>query len=166
MMLEQFQALAAYHRQMNLQFYTVCAQLGEEELKQDRGAYFKSIFGTLNHMLLTDRLWLSGFLGKPISFGSLYEELYDNFAELRSGREQTDADIKAWVELLTKESLQVPFSDGLQFPLWLTITHFFNHQTHHRGQLSTLLSQSGLDFGATDLPWIEGVSAHVTAGSS
>jgi uncharacterized damage-inducible protein DinB len=60
----------------------------------------------------------------------------------------------------------VPFSDGLQLPLWVTITHFFNHQTHHRGQLSTLLSQAGLNFGATDLPWIEGVRAHVTAGPS
>ena len=78
MMLQQFQVLAAYQRQMNQQFYTVCEQLGEEELRQDRGAYFKSIFGTLNHMLLTDRLWLSGFLGNPISFSSLFEELYDN----------------------------------------------------------------------------------------
>ncbi|HJP38384.1 MAG TPA: DinB family protein [Gammaproteobacteria bacterium] len=166
MMLQQFQVLAAYQRQMNQQFYTVCEQLGEEELRQDRGAYFKSIFGTLNHMLLTDRLWLSGFLGNPISFSSLFEELYDNFAEQRSGREQTDADIKVWVEGLTVKSLQVPFSDGLQLPLWVTITHFFNHQTHHRGQLSTLLSQAGLNFGATDLPWIEGVRAHVTAGPS
>ncbi|MDP7418700.1 MAG: DinB family protein [Gammaproteobacteria bacterium] len=166
MMLQQFQVLAAYQRQMNQQFYTVCEQLGEEELRQDRGAYFKSIFGTLNHMLLTDRLWLSGFLGNPISFSSLFEELYDNFAEQRSGREQTDADIKVWVEGLTVKSLQVPFSDGLQLPLWVTITHFFNHQTHHRGQLSTLLSQAGLNFGATDLPWIEGVRAHVTAEPS
>jgi uncharacterized damage-inducible protein DinB len=164
MMLQQFRMLAAYQRQMNRQFYAACAQLGEAELKQDHGAFFKSIFGTLNHMLLTDRLWLGGFIGDPISFGTLYDELYDNFDEQRAERELTDAAIKAWVETLTVEALKEPFSDGLQLPLWITVTHFFNHQTHHRGQLSALLSQCGVDYGATDLPWIEGVVAHASIG--
>jgi uncharacterized damage-inducible protein DinB len=159
MILQQVHALATYHRQMNRQFYAACARLSEAELKKDRGAFFKSIFGTLNHMLLTDRLWLSGFTGQSIAFGSLDEELYDNFDELRAERERTDADIEAWVETLTTEVLEAPFSEQLTFPRWLTVTHFFNHQTHHRGQLSALLSQCGVDYGATDLPWIEGVAA-------
>lgn len=158
MILQQVHALATYHRQMNRQFYTACARLGEAELKKDRGAFFKSIFGTLNHMLLTDRLWVGGFTGQTIVFGSLDEELYGNFDELRIERERTDAEIGDWVESLTNEVLQAPFSEKLTVPCWLTVTHFFNHQTHHRGQLSVLLSQCGVDYGPTDLPWIEGVT--------
>lgn len=158
MMLQQFRTLAAYHRQMNRQFYTACAKLGDTELKQDRGAFFKSIFGTLNHMLLTDRLWLGGFTGQPVEFGLLDDELYADFGELRTEREHTDAAIEAWVVTLTTAALGKPFSPGPPFPLWLTVTHFFNHQTHHRGQLSALLSQCGVDYGTTDLPWVEGVA--------
>lgn len=164
MMVEQFRTLAAYHRQMNRQFYAACGELGEAELKQDRGAFFKSIFGTLNHMLLTDRLWLGGFTGNPIAFSTLDEELYDNFDELRAERERTDAEIEAWAETLTSEALQEPFNESLRYPLWLTITHFFNHQTHHRGQLSALLSQCGVDYGTTDLPWVEGIAERASMG--
>ncbi len=164
MMVEQFRTLAAYHRQMNRQFYAACVELGEAELKQDRGAFFKSIFGTLNHMLLTDRLWLGGFTGNPIAFSTLDEELYDNFDELRAERERTDAEIEAWAETLTSEALQEPFNESLRYPLWLTITHFFNHQTHHRGQLSALLSQCGVDYGTTDLPWVEGIAERASMG--
>lgn len=164
MMVEQFRTLAAYHRQMNRQFYAACGELGEAELKQDRGAFFKSIFGTLNHMLLTDRLWLGGFTGNPIAFSTLDEELYDNFDELRAERERTDAEIEAWAETLTSEALQEPFNESLRYPLWLTITHFFNHQTHHRGQLSALLSQCGVDYGTTDLPWVEGIAERASIG--
>lgn len=161
MILQQFRVLAAYHRQMNRQFYTACARLDEAELKKDRGAFFRSIFGTLNHMLLTDRLWLGGFTGHRIEFKSLDETLYDDFETLRAERERTDVDIEAWVGTLTIDWLEAPFSEQLTFPRWLTGTHFFNHQTHHRGQLSALLSQSGIDYGATDLPWIDGVTAQL-----
>ncbi len=158
MMLQQFEVMAAYNRQLNRQFYAACAQLDEANLRQDRGAFFKSIFGTLNHLLLVDRLWLGGFTGQPVSFASLDEELYDNFKELRTEREHTDADIQDWVKTLTTDALKAPFSENLRFPLWLTVTHFFNHQTHHRGQLSALLSQCGADYGTTDLPWVEGIT--------
>jgi uncharacterized damage-inducible protein DinB len=109
-------------------------------------------------LLLVDRLWLGGFTGQPVSFASLDEELYDNFKELRTEREHTDADIQDWVKMLTPDTLKAPFSENLRFPLWLTVTHFFNHQTHHRGQLSALLSQCGADYGTTDLPWVEGIT--------
>jgi uncharacterized damage-inducible protein DinB len=112
-------------------------------------------------MLLTDRLWFGGFTGNPVAFSSLDDELYANFEELRAERERTDAEIEAWVETLTTEALQEPFNESLRYPLWLTVTHFFNHQTHHRGQLSALLSQCGVDYGTTDLPWVEGIAAHV-----
>jgi uncharacterized damage-inducible protein DinB len=159
MILQQVHALVVYHRQMNRQFYAACARLDEVELKKDRGAFFKSIFGTLNHMLLTDRLWLGGFTGQRIEFKPFDETLYDDFETLRAERERTDTDIEAWVGTLNTDWLEAPFSEQLTYPRWLTVTHFFNHQTHHRGQLSALLSQCGIDYGTTDLPWIEGVAA-------
>jgi len=158
-MLQQYRVMAAYNRKMNQQFYAACSQLSETELKQDRGAFFNSISGTLNHLLLVDRLWLGGFTKNSVAFGSLDEELYANFSELRTERERTDEDILAWAETLTEETLAAPFNENLAFPTWLAITHFFNHQTHHRGQLSTLLGQQDLDYGVTDLPWVAGMAA-------
>jgi uncharacterized damage-inducible protein DinB len=154
-----YPVLAAYNQQVNQQFYTACATLNETELKQDRGAFFKSIYGTLNHLLLVDRLWLGGFTDISIAFSSLDEELYADFAEMRTERERTDADIIAWADTLKTAALEAPFNERLTFPTWVAVTHFFNHQTHHRGQLSTLLSQCGLDYGVTDLPWVDGVAA-------
>jgi uncharacterized damage-inducible protein DinB len=154
-----YPVLAAYNQQVNQQFYTACATLNETELKQDRGAFFKSIYGTLNHLLLVDRLWLGGFTDNSIAFSSLDEELYADFAEMRTERERTDADIIAWADTLETAKLEAPFNERLTFPTWVAVTHFFNHQTHHRGQLSTLLSQCGLDYGVTDLPWVDGVAA-------
>ncbi len=161
MILQQIRALAIYHRQMNRQFYTACAQLDEAELKLDRGAFFGSIFGTLNHLLLVDLMWLGGFTGNLVAFGALDEELYDSLDALRTEREHTDAAIGTWVETLTTERLQGPFSEQWSVPVWLAATHFFNHQTHHRGQVSALLSQCGIDYGLTDLPWVKGVAPKI-----
>jgi uncharacterized damage-inducible protein DinB len=162
-MLQQYRVMAAYNRQINQQFYTACAELSEAQLKQDRGVFFTSIFGTLNHLLLVDRLWLGGFTKNSVAFNSLDEELYGDFAELRAERERTDADILTWADTLTLEQLEAPFNEHLAFPTWLTVTHFFNHQTHHRGQLSALLGQCGLDYGVTDIPWIDGMAALASA---
>lgn len=157
MILKQLALMAAYNRQMNQQFYAACSKLDEAALKQDRGAFFKSIFGTLNHLLLVDRLWLGGFTRQTVAFSSLDEELFSNFEALHQARLQTDADIETWAHSLTAEALEAPMPGRLSFPLWVTATHFFNHQAHHRGQLSALLSQCGLDYGVTDLPWVQGL---------
>jgi len=157
-MLQQYRVLAAYNKQMNQQFYAACAKLEEAELFRDRQVFFRSIYGTLNHLLLVDRLWLGSFTNNPLAFSSLDDELYSEFTELSTERERTDDDIMAWVESLTPEQLEVPFNDNLAFPLWLAVTHFFNHQTHHRGQLSAMLSQCGHDYGVTDIPWVTGIA--------
>jgi len=163
MILQQFQTLAAYNQKMNQQFYLACATLTGDELKKNREVFFKSIFGTLNHMLLTDRLWLGGFTENPVVFSALDEELYADFDELRAGRRKTDADIREWVAGLTEDWLKESFSKGLDFPRWLAVTHFFNHQAHHRGQLSAMMSQCGLDYGTTDMPWVEGMASLAAA---
>ncbi|MEC4891546.1 MAG: DinB family protein [Oscillatoria sp. PMC 1051.18] len=158
---DYFQRLSQYNRWMNDRLYTVCDTIPDSLRKEDRGAFFHSIHGTLNHILLADRLWLARFQQRSFPINSLNQELYADFAELRQQRQQTDIEIQTWVDSLTDEKLGAPFKfNSLSrqreciFPLWHVTTHFFNHQTHHRGQLTTLLSQCGYDFGVTDLLWL------------
>src|SRR6187397_2241506 len=104
--------MAEYNQWMNGRLYAGCAQLADEERKRDRGAFFKSIHGTLNHLLLGDRIWMGRFTGdterhtsrdgagNPIAFRSLSQELYADFAVLSSERARTDEDIVAYVQAL------------------------------------------------------------------
>lgn len=153
--------MAAYNRWMNERLYESCARLSDAERKRDAGAFFKSIHGTLNHLLLTDRLWLGRFTGEPFAVRSLDQELYADFDELRRERAATDGAIDAWAASLK----EADFAGELSYttianpapkrdPFWLDVVHFFNHQTHHRGQLTTLLFQRGVDPGVTDLVWL------------
>jgi uncharacterized damage-inducible protein DinB len=154
--------MARYNRWMNEKLYACCARLTDEQRKQDVGAFFKSIHGTLNHLLLADRIWMGRFTGVPFAARSLDQELYADFAELRAERARTDADIAAWVESLREHDLDGVLSYTSMVnpaprtePMDLAVTHFFNHQTHHRGQLTTLLMQRGIDPGVTDLLWLD-----------
>jgi uncharacterized damage-inducible protein DinB len=157
-------ALARYNRWMNAKLYGLCATLSDEARKRDSGAFFKSIHGTFNHILLADRVWLarligvavpSGFMG-PQGIRSLDQELYADFEELRRERARTDDELSTWVSELTHERLAAPVAfmrrgQQVECPLWWTVAHVFNHQTHHRGQITTLLMQQGHDPGVTDL---------------
>ncbi len=153
--------MASYNRWMNERLYECCARLSDEDRKRDMGAFFKSIHGTLNHILLGDRIWLGRFTGKPYAVASLAQELYAGFGELRAERRGMDAAIVAWSESLTDADLERPLSymsvvnpKPRRYPFWFAAAQFFNHQTHHRGQLTTLLSQRGVDPGVTDLIWL------------
>jgi len=168
--IEQYAALAAYNRWMNEKLYATAAELTDEEGRRDLGAFFRSVHGTLGHVLLADRAWLGRFTGDravaesrdasgaPIALtGKLDQELYADFAELRRERARTDADIERFVAGLDADRLAAPFryrtNAGVpqEHPLWWAVLHFFNHQTHHRGQATTLLKQLGRDPGVTDL---------------
>lgn len=156
--------LAQYNRWMNERLYECCSRLTDEVRKKDAGAFFKSIHGTLNHLLLGDRVWLGRFTGKPFTVTSLADELYADFAELRAQRVLTDEAISGWAEALTDGDFTrdlvyttIANPQTRRSPFWLTVTHFFNHQTHHRGQLTTLLFQQGIDPGVTDLLWLSGL---------
>lgn len=156
--------MARYNRWMNERLYGVCAELPDADRKQDRRAPFRSIHGTLNHLLLTDRLWMGRFTANPVPPPqSLADELYAEFAPLREARAELDARIEAWAATLTEEQLAADLTvtlvsrpGAMTMPLWFAVTHFFNHQAHHRGQLTTLLEQAGCDFGVTDLPAMPG----------
>jgi uncharacterized damage-inducible protein DinB len=171
--LSQYAAMARYNRFMNERLYALAARLPEEQRKRDMGAFFGSIHGTFNHLLLTDRTWLQrltgdraryGFLaadGGPIEVRSLRQELYSEFDVLRRERAATDADVDAFVAGLTVERLDETLryrragrDEPYEHPLWWALTHFFNHQTHHRGQVTTLFMQLGHDPGVTDLIWL------------
>lgn len=163
--------MAAYNRWMNDRLYAACATLSDTERKRDRGAFFGSIHGTLNHLLHGDRAWLGRFTGRDLGCGRLGETLYEDFETLRAERARTDAEIGAWTTGLDRDRLAADFRytsnvDGITrvLPTWVLVAHLFNHQTHHRGQLTTLLSQLGVDYGVTDLPWLPGLATEVGSG--
>jgi uncharacterized damage-inducible protein DinB len=170
MLVEQYRALAGYNRWMNEKVYATAAELPDADRRRDLGAFFRSIHGTLNHLLLADRAWLWRFTrdpnvaesrdraGTPIAMtGRLDQEIYRDFDELRAERGRTDAHVLDWVETLDDARLAAPLAyrtsagTACEHPSWWAVGHFFNHQTHHRGQATTLLVQLGRDPGVTDL---------------
>lgn len=162
--IEGFVLLADYNRWMNDKLYGVCAAIPDTDRKKDLGAFFRSIHGTLNHLLLADRLWMSRFQGQVFVFDRLDQELFGNYAELRAEREKTDRAICAWVRSLGAADLErilsfvaVVTGKNHLFKMADAVLHFFNHQTHHRGQLTTIIAQLGYDFGVTDLMWMPGI---------
>lgn len=161
---EWLAASARYNRWMNDKLYALAATLTDEARKRDAGAFFKSIHGTLNHLLLADRVWLGRFKGVPLpdeflgpgGIRTLDQELSADFDELRRQRALTDDELSAWVADITPERIAAPLvylrrGQKQERPLWWLVAHLFNHQTHHRGQVTTLLMQQGHDPGSTDL---------------
>lgn len=157
-------ASARYNRWMNDRLYGLAATLSDEARKRDSGAFFRSIHGTFNHILLADRVWLARLQGVtvpddllgPGGIRSLDQELHADFDELRRERALTDDALSACVAGLTHDRLAAPLvymrrGQRLECPLWWAVAQVFNHQTHHRGQITTLLTQQGCDPGVTDL---------------
>jgi len=159
--LDYVNRMTRYNRAMNERLYECSARLSDAERREDVRAFFKSIHGTLNHLLLADRIWMGRFTGNPITATSLAQELYADFDELRRERARTDDAIAAWVAGLTEEALagtlrytSIVNPAPRETPMGFAVAHFFNHQTHHRGQLTTLLFQRGIDPGVTDFLWL------------
>jgi uncharacterized damage-inducible protein DinB len=157
------QLMARYNHWMNQKIYAAADCLSDEERKADRGAFFKSIHSTLNHLVWADYMWIGRFtqgtaLAKDYPKAPSGTDLYADWDRLKIARAEMDGDIRAWEETLDEHWLASDFTwySGLAKatrtkPAWLLVTHFFNHQTHHRGQVTTLLSQQGIDPGDTDL---------------
>jgi uncharacterized damage-inducible protein DinB len=173
-----FKLLSDYNTWMNTKLYDAAATLSSADLAADKGAFFGSILGTLNHIVVADTAWLQRFaqpasslqpprqpephtalasiceLPTPTSLSTI---LFTDLTELRQRRMLLDAAISSWVAELSDDDLarNVPYSNmkgtPQNKPLDSLLLHFFNHQTHHRGQASTLLFQAGVDIGVTDL---------------
>lgn len=164
-----FVLFAAYNRWMNTRLYAAAATLPEAELARDRGAFFGSILGTLNHLVVADTIWLQRFATLPAHHAQLEPVRalpqpraldampFAAFATLAAHRRWLDSIIEAWVSALGDEDLRqvLRYNNtrgvGFRRELASLLLHFFNHQTHHRGQTTTLLSQAGVDVGVTDL---------------
>jgi uncharacterized damage-inducible protein DinB len=156
--------MARYGHWMNERLYAALADVPDAERKRDRGAFFGSMHGTLNHLLWGDRMWLGRFIGTPCTAPAFGADMYDDFAQLRHARDDTDRDLADWAGNVTPSWLAAPLVytsrvDGRtrELPAAVAAIHLFNHGTHHRGQLTTLMKQAGLDPGVTDLPWLPGV---------
>jgi len=161
--------MAEYNRWMNERMYEAAATLDAEALSANKGAFFGSILGTLNHIAVADTIWLHRFAQHEASFSSLSalsefpqpsslsQSLAPDLEELRGYRRGLDALIERWAAELTPEHLSANITyanmAGVRSSrnFGALLQHFFNHQTHHRGQVSTLLFQSGVDVGVTDL---------------
>ncbi|PTQ70433.1 DinB family protein [Pseudomonas sp. GV071] len=160
--------MAAYNAAMNDKLYAAAATLPTAQLMADRQAFFPSLFATLNHVVAGDIVWLKRFSEHPADFpalramaeiskpASLRDLLCSDLAELLDRRQQLDAIISAWAGQVHQPDLahllRYQNSQGIQQkPFGALTAHFFNHQTHHRGQATTLLFQAGIDVGSTDL---------------
>lgn len=158
---EHCRVMSGYNLWMNGRMYALCDGISDEDRKTDRGAFFGSIHATLNHILYGDLAFLSRLTGDPADPPPIGVELYGEFADLRAAREVADNRILQWSSSLDEAWLRQSLTysslvDGVSrtVPRWVTVTHMFNHQTHHRGQITTLLCQMGLDIGSTDIPFM------------
>lgn len=156
-MIAPWRHYARYNRLANERLYEACAALSDEERRRDLGAFFKSVHGTLNHLLLGDRIWMTRFEGGNHPSTDLGAILHDDFATLRAARVAMDARIERFAADLPRDvaaaTIRYLNSAGIasEDPLDVLLPHFFNHQTHHRAQVHTLLSQLGRDPPSLDL---------------
>jgi uncharacterized damage-inducible protein DinB len=148
MLKAQFDMLANYNAFANRRLYEAAAAMSDADYRADHGAFFKSVHGTLNHLLVTDRIWMKRFTGVGATADSLDAILFDELAPLRAAREAEDSRIRVYVEALGEAELTRVISYRgvtsprlIEQPLWEALTHFFNHQTHHRGQAHALLTR-------------------------
>jgi len=159
--LDYARTMARYNRRMNRALYECGARLTDAQRKEDVRAFFKSLHGTLNHILVGDNVWMGRFVGPIFVPTSLAQELHVGFDDLRRAREAMDARILEWAGTLAQDKLagELRYTSIVNpaprvMPMALAVAHFFNHQTHHRGQATTLLMQRGIDPGVTDLMWM------------
>lgn len=145
-----FRMFAAYNRWANAAMYEAAAGLREEEWDRPMGAAFGSLCGTLNHVLVADRIWLKRFTGEGAAPAALDTILHRDLASLRAARGAEDARILGWIDSLTDKHLAGRFTyvtvtdmRTISQRLAPALAHFFNHQTHHRGQAHMILTALG-----------------------
>lgn len=142
-----YRMFGRYNAWANSRLYDAAAQLTTEQYRADRGAFFKSVHGTLNHLLVTDRIWMQRFTGEGDAPASLDAILFETFGELGAAREAEDRRISTFVDGLDQARIEgtikyrrVSSPDVFEQQLAPALAHWFNHQTHHRGQVHALLT--------------------------
>ena len=153
-------AMAAYNAWQNESLYRCAGQISGAERRQDRGAFFKSIHATLNHILWADMTWMSRFAGTtaPTVAPAQALDMFPKFSPLRAARAEMDSTMQTWAADLDPAWLKGDlhwYSGILKKDVskdkWVLLTHFFNHQTHHRGQVHAMLTAAGSKPDDTDL---------------
>ena len=154
------QMMAAYNSEMNRRIYGAADGLDDASRRADLGAFFGSLQGTLNHILWADHQWMSRFDGwpKPERGSRQSTEFFDDWAALHAARVEADARLEEWAGRAVVDG-ELTWCSGasqreMTKPRAVLVTHMFNHQTHHRGQVHALLTRLGMRPGDTDLPWV------------
>ncbi len=162
MLKQHFLMMAAYNAWANAQVYEAAAGLSQEEFRRDTGAFFRSMMGTLNHLLVTDRVWLHRFSGEGDAPKRLDLILFEDFPGLRKARQAEDQRIKHWIESRSEDDLNGRFTyttitdmRRVSQRLAPALHHLFNHQTHHRGQAHMILTVLGRPSLALDLIYFQ-----------
>jgi uncharacterized damage-inducible protein DinB len=144
---DHYRMFGHYNAWANKRLYDASARLSTEQYRADRGAFFKSVHGTLNHLLATDRIWMQRFTGEGEAPDRLDAILFDTLDQLRAAREAEDRRIIDFVDRLddariagTIKYRRVSTPEVFEQPLGPALAHWFNHQTHHRGQVHALLT--------------------------
>lgn len=149
-MRSHFGKMAAYNAWANARLYGMARGLPDEAYRRDVGAFFGSLHGTLNHLLVADRIWLRRFTGTGEHPAKLDAIMFDDLASLERARRDEDDRIIRYVGGLSDEdferNLDYATTSGApkRNPLRELLAHFFNHQTHHRGQAHMILTVLGI----------------------
>ena len=157
-MKDHYTSFAGYNAWANRRLYGAAALLSDPDYRADKGAFFKSMHGTLNHLLATDRIWMKRFTGEGEAPERLDAILHERLTDLRVAREAEDQRIIAYVDGLDEERLagviryrRVSTPDEFVQKLMPALNHWFNHQTHHRGQAHVILTSLGRKAPELDL---------------
>lgn len=157
----QVRMMAAYGAWMNDRLLAGCGRLSDADRRRDLGAFFKSVHGTFDHINYGDVAWMGRLTGSPMPSKRIGEIMDESWSDLAARRRALDDQVAEWSCSVTEAWLAdsmsyVSVNDGKTriLPRWVLVTNMFNHGTHHRGQLTTLMKQLGIDPGVTDLPWL------------
>ncbi len=158
------QLMARYNRWQNQNLYAGADRLPDSERRRDQAAFFGSIHGTLCHLVFGDQAWMHRFAGTPAPQAKTIAESATAIAdwdELKRTRVAFDETIVRWADTLDPAWLEGDLtwysgamSRNVTKPKWELVTHMFNHQTHHRGQVHCMLTQAGVKPGDTDIPFM------------
>ena len=137
----------------NQRIHAACAALSAAEIALDRGAFFGSILGTLNHILLVDLLYRERIEGEKTRFASLDQILHEDVDELAQAQAASDAYYAQLLRSMTAAELDeaqgfftlLDEPEYWEVPRWVYYSNLFQHQVHHRGQVHNMLSQAGID---------------------
>ena len=159
---EHFTRFAAYNRWANQRLFDAASQLSDDQYRQDTQVFFKSMQGTLNHILVADTVWMSRFQKTDHGITGLDQLLHEDHESLTSARLQMDQRIADYVATLDQPTLDAEFTyspvtlpEPVTMQLNIALSHMFNHQTHHRGHAHGVLTRLGADAPPLDLIYFQ-----------